>query len=127
MSAKLGGFELVTHSSGGNKVAVGVKRRPVLTCSRNRCYKGGKTQIQPHGTVLAPDISMHGTVFLSRRQYNNPESTAPDALVRKTSTGHPVEDDQHCPFQVVIELRGDSLWYLSQGRRHSNKAVPPKT
>ena len=43
LSAKLGGFELVTYSSGGNKVAVGVKPRIVLTCSRNRCYKGGKT------------------------------------------------------------------------------------
>jgi len=69
LSAKLGVFELVTHSSGGNKVAVGVKRRIVLTCSRNRCYKGGKTQIRPHGTVLAPDISMHGTVFSNRKQY----------------------------------------------------------
>ena len=65
---------------------------------------------------------MHGTVFLNWKQYNNLESTAPDALVRKTSTGHPVEDCQHCPFQVFIELREDSLWYLCQGCHHSNKA-----
>ena len=122
LSAKLGGFELVTHSSGGNKVALGVKRRLVLTCARNRCYKGGKTQIQPHGNVLTPDISIHGTVFSNRKQYNNPDSTAPDYLVRKTSTGHPVEDDQRCPFQVAIELREENLWYLCRGRRHSNKA-----
>ena len=65
---------------------------------------------------------MHGTVFSNRKQYYNQESHAPDSLVRKTSTGHPVEDCQHCPFQVVIELRDNSLWYLCQGHRHSNKA-----
>ena len=49
LSAKLGGFELVTHSSGGNKVALGVKRRLVMTCARNRCYKGVKLKYSHMG------------------------------------------------------------------------------
>ena len=123
LSAKHGGFNLMTQSCSVSKVAAGVKKRLVLACTRSTCYKGAKVaDAECDDAVLRSDISVHGTVRTTKKLYNNVDSSCPDVQVRKTKTVHPVEEDRKCPFQITVELRQDDLWYLSKPRRHSAKA-----
>lgn len=125
MSAKNGGFDLSTtySNSGKRATSTGVKRKLVLACTRSSCYKGQKNVVEGNDELLSQDILKHGTVVSKKKMYNNMQSSMPEVSVRKTSTSRPVEDVFLCPFNVIVELRDDNIWYLCKARRHSAKAM----